>query len=311
MKIPFDEILGIVSDQKKTRDYSSGDVRVSIMVLAGTSPALIEATRTGLYPLSGGGRIHVVGVPRGSDRVSINSLSDVALVLMGDDSDEACALRIWQDCASIDVPCALVGDFSSAQIASACFARLASGGVAERDILAELGADDAVNGAGAWMIKVLPDEAAQAAAVNFSVCRHAQAESLVRQACKENALASLLGLLPTTGADIVVMTASQVSLSLRLASLFGQDLSVERAREVIPVLLAGPAWRGLARMLIKRTPIPAVVVRAGVGAAGTYAIGEALVVYFESKLAVDDLETLVAENGRSDSTVASAEEGSR
>jgi uncharacterized protein (DUF697 family) len=283
LKIPFDAIAGVVSEQKKSSESSRREIRLSVMVLQGTSKPMVSAARRGLYPATPAARLHVEGVGVNDPRVAVNSLSDAAVVLVGPGSDRDRAVSLWRDFAGAGVRCCVAGAFDDGLEASDFQAGLIGLGIDEGDLLLELDAAAATQQIGDWLVGALSEDLAAAAAANFACCRAAQAQALVRRACGQNAAASLLGALPMgQGADIVVMTATQVSLALQLASLYGHPLDASLAREIVPVIAGAPVWRGVARSLIARTRIPPFVVRAGVGAGGTYAVGRALVAVFES-----------------------------
>lgn len=281
MNIPVSTISGIAKKQKESQARGQAEIRLSIMVLAGTPAGLIQEFRTGFFPRTHGGRLHVEGVSQDSPRTQVNALSDAAFILAGPDSSAERAAEIWRSFATAGVRCCVVFTSGDSAATATLTGALSARGVQAADICSAPRDHSSLLTAANWLIGALSDEAAEAAAANFIGCQRAQAEALVRSACSGNAVASLLGLLPTSGADILVMTANQVELAMKLATLYGQPMSAERLRELVPVLLGGPVWRGAARLLSRALPVPKIAVRVGVGAGGTLAIGKALIAYFE------------------------------
>ncbi len=87
---------------------------------------------------------------------------------------------------------------------------------------------------------------------------------------------------PVPGLDIPLLLASQVRLVLRIAAIYGESLSVRHARELLTTIAGGVALRYLAAELGKLVPGPGWLIGAAVTGAGTLAIGQVAVAYFES-----------------------------
>ncbi|HEY9721690.1 MAG TPA: DUF697 domain-containing protein [Oscillatoriaceae cyanobacterium] len=111
----------------------------------------------------------------------------------------------------------------------------------------------------------------------FPFLREEAANSEIRSTAQQNAL---VGVIPVPGADMPVMTANQIKMVLRLAAIYDQTMSVERAREVLVVLGGGFAFRTVARQLAKFVPGPGWIVGGAVGYSGTLALGKAAIEYF-------------------------------
>ena len=279
MKIPVGEVAKILSARREAGQEAQGVVRLSVMVALEGPVELGRAVRAALRPARSGGRLHVEGF-RSSHAPQVNALSDAAVILcaQSEGAPEA-ASALWRSYAQAGVPCVVCGLFDAAAEAQACEALLVGGGVEEGDLLLGLDPTTVTTALGAWLVEHLPEEAASAAAANFPCCRRAMALSLVTEACGSNAVVGLLDVIP--GADLPVMTVTQASLALRIASIYGVPLTAERARELAAVVAGAFGLRGVARALVRVLPLPAFVVRAGVGAGGTYAVGRALIAYFE------------------------------
>ena len=108
--------------------------------------------------------------------------------------------------------------------------------------------------------------------------RRAVCEEIIRNNARQNAV---VGALPIPGADMPVMTANQARMVLNIAAAYGEELSLDRARELLGVLAAGFGLRALARQAVKLVPVGGWAAGAAIGYAGTVAMGRATVLYFE------------------------------
>jgi uncharacterized protein (DUF697 family) len=108
--------------------------------------------------------------------------------------------------------------------------------------------------------------------------RRAVCEELIRKNARQNAV---VGALPIPGADMPVMTANQARMVLNIAAAHGEELSLDRARELLGVLAAGFGLRALARQVVKLIPVGGWAAAAAIGYAGTVAMGRATMLYFE------------------------------
>jgi hypothetical protein len=88
-------------------------------------------------------------------------------------------------------------------------------------------------------------------AKGYPPLRRAACEEIIRHNARQNAV---VGALPIPGADMPVMTANQARMVLKLAAAYGEELSMERARELIGVLAAGFGLRALSRQVVKLVP---------------------------------------------------------
>jgi uncharacterized protein (DUF697 family) len=78
-----------------------------------------------------------------------------------------------------------------------------------------------------------------------------------------------------------VMTANQGRMVLQIAAAYGEELSIDRARELLGVLAAGFGLRALSRQVVKLVPLAGWAAAAAIGYAGTVAMGRATMLYFE------------------------------
>lgn len=112
----------------------------------------------------------------------------------------------------------------------------------------------------------------------YPTLRRAACEDLIHKNARQNAV---IGLLPIPGADMPAITANQGRMVLGIAAAYGEELSLERARELLSVLAAGFGLRALARQVVKLVPVGGWAASAAIGYAGTLAMGRAAVLYFE------------------------------
>ncbi len=109
--------------------------------------------------------------------------------------------------------------------------------------------------------------------------RHQLGRRLVRSAAMLNAV---IAAEPIPGLDIPFLLASQVRMVLRIAAIYGESLSVRHARELLTTMAGGVALRYMAGGVSKFVPGPGWFVASAVTGMGTWAMGQAAIVYFES-----------------------------
>ena len=128
------------------------------------------------------------------------------------------------------------------------------------------------------LVKALDEDYLVPLAKAYPAIRRAACEEIVRKNARQNAV---VGLLPIPGADMPVMTANQARMVLNLAAAYGEDLSWQRARELMGVLAAGFGLRALTRQVVKVVPVGGWAAGAAIGYAGTVAMGRSTMLYFE------------------------------
>jgi uncharacterized protein (DUF697 family) len=117
--------------------------------------------------------------------------------------------------------------------------------------------------------------AAKLPAVRSAVC-----EEIVRRFARQNGILGAAIFIP--GADLPVLTLNQIRMVLRLAAAYGEELDAERAVELLGVVGAGLGFRALARQALTVMPGPGWAIKGAVAFAGTLALGQAAIAYFES-----------------------------
>jgi len=110
--------------------------------------------------------------------------------------------------------------------------------------------------------------------------RRAVAERLVLEGARQNAVIGAVVIIP--GADMPAMTLNQVRMVLKIASAYGEDLSLDRALEILSIVGAGLVFRTLARQALDFVPGFGWAVKGAVGFSGTVALGSAAIEYFEA-----------------------------
>ena len=112
----------------------------------------------------------------------------------------------------------------------------------------------------------------------YVVLRRAACEEIVRHNARQNAV---IGVLPIPGADMPAITANQGRMVLNIAAAHGEELTLERARELLGVLAAGFGLRAVGRQVAKLVPIAGWAASGAIGYTGTVAMGRAAILYFE------------------------------
>ncbi|MDW0112020.1 50S ribosome-binding GTPase [Sporosarcina saromensis] len=90
------------------------------------------------------------------------------------------------------------------------------------------------------------------------------------------ASAATIGAVPIPGSDFVPLTALQVSLMLKLSTLYGKPISKDNAKELIIATIVGNIGKTVFRQVIKIVPGAGMVAGASVAGAMTIALGQAV-----------------------------------
>jgi uncharacterized protein (DUF697 family) len=126
-------------------------------------------------------------------------------------------------------------------------------------------------------------EEATSLAARLPVLRRPLAEELTDRFARRSALIGVAVFVP--GADFPVLTIQQLRLVLRIGAAFGEELDAERLPEVLAVIGGALAFRAVSRQLLAAVPIAGWIVKGAVAYAGTRAVGEAAIRYFEARTA--------------------------
>ncbi|HKP17284.1 MAG TPA: DUF697 domain-containing protein [Gaiellaceae bacterium] len=127
-------------------------------------------------------------------------------------------------------------------------------------------------------------DAGTALAARLPILRRPVCEELIRRYSRRNAFVGAAIFLP--GADLPVLTLNQIRLVLRIADAYGFEIDRERLPEVLGVIGSGLGFRALARRSIGFVPFVGWAIKGAVAYAGTRALGEAAMRYFERRAPV-------------------------
>ncbi len=134
------------------------------------------------------------------------------------------------------------------------------------------------NRMGEWVIEACRDRRL-AFALAFAFVRRPLSLEAVGATSMQNAGIGLVVFLP--GADLPLMTLNQAKMLLQIAAAYGEPMNLERVKELAAVVAGGFACRAVARQLVGCVPVLGWAIKAGVGYAGTCAMGHAAIEYFE------------------------------
>lgn len=131
---------------------------------------------------------------------------------------------------------------------------------------------------GRWVVEACRQKKL-AFALAFPFVRKPLANDAIVSTSVQNAGVGALLFIP--GADMPVMTLNQCKMLLQIAAAYGEELSIERLKELAAVVAGGFACRSFARQIVTVVPVGGWAVKAAIGGSGTYAMGRAAVEYFE------------------------------
>ena len=129
-------------------------------------------------------------------------------------------------------------------------------------------------------VAAVAEETNYALAAKLPAVRKAICEAIVRRFSRQNGLLGAAIFIP--GADLPALTVNQIRMVLRIAAAYGQEIDRERAVELLGVLGAAFGLRAIAREAVGLVPGPGWVLKGAIAYAGTKALGEAAIRYFEA-----------------------------
>jgi small GTP-binding protein len=110
--------------------------------------------------------------------------------------------------------------------------------------------------------------------------RRRMTRSVIRRTSMLNLL---IGMEPIPFLDIPLLLASQIRLTLRIAAIYGEAMGPERAKELLSTIGGGILLRYATHEAVKFLPGPGWIISGFIAAAGTWAMGQVAVAYFESR----------------------------
>ena len=131
---------------------------------------------------------------------------------------------------------------------------------------------------GEWVVAACREKRL-ALALAFPFVRRPLSLEAVNATSLQNAGIGFVAFIP--GADLPLMTLNQAKMLLQIAAAYGEPMSAARAKELAAVVAGGVACRNVAREVAGVVPGIGWAVKAAVGYAGTFAMGQAAVEYFE------------------------------
>ncbi len=144
---------------------------------------------------------------------------------------------------------------------------------------------------GGWVIAACNDKRL-AFALAFPFVRKPLSLEAVNATALQNAGVGLLVIIP--GADMPVMTLNQAKMLLMIAASYGEELSLERVKELAALVGGAFACRAVARQLVAFVPALGWAVKAAIGYTGTVAMGRAAIEYYEGNASFSRLTEAVA-----------------
>jgi uncharacterized protein (DUF697 family) len=122
-----------------------------------------------------------------------------------------------------------------------------------------------------------------ALAARLPLLRRAVCAELIARVARQNGIVGAAVFVP--GADLPVLTLNQLRLVLRIAAAHGEEIDANRWPEILGVVGGGLGLRAVARQLLGVVPVGGWAVKGAVAYAGTRAVGEAALRYFEARAA--------------------------
>ena len=122
-------------------------------------------------------------------------------------------------------------------------------------------------------------EAGTGLAARVPCLREPLCHELIESFSRRNGILGVAIFIP--GADFPVLTLNQIRLVLRIGAAYRVEIDQQRLPEVLATVAAGFGFRAVARQLLGTIPVAGWAVKGGIAYAGTRALGEAAMRYFE------------------------------
>lgn len=202
--------------------------------------------------------------------------------LVAPEGVEGCETDGDAACASGEVEGAHVSVFAGIRAKGSAGSAAGSAGSSD-DPDAPIPIDDAAAAAldrrmGEWVVAACREKRL-ALALSFPFVRKPLSLEAVSATSLQNAGIGLVLFIP--GADMPLMTLNQAKMLLQIAAAYGEPMNAARVKELAAIVAGGFACRSVARQVAGAVPAIGWAVKAGVGYAGTKAMGLAAVEYFE------------------------------
>lgn len=253
-------------------------VSVQVLLDETASPEFQVFVRSGFSSSSVNSRLTVGYYP--SQDISIMQDTDLVVMAAGQTEDTG---RIAATIRDASVPVLVIAEHGNKVMQSA----EAAGYPLPSDALISLPAGQPMNEQikgsladkiGSWIIDH-DREKRLAFSLAYPFVRRPLAKDAIQATAAQNAGVGVLVFIP--GADMPVMTVNQVKMVLQIAAAYGEPLSKDRIKEIIPTIAGAFVCRGISRKIVSFVPAVGFLVKGGMGYLGTVAIGEAALTYFE------------------------------
>ncbi len=269
MKLPID-IREITNLSKKAREEREQPLRVAVFVDPDTPDELLDGVRTRLTPQTSLARLHIAIAEPGL-RLTLAPDVDTVIALLGSGTESMRASIA--EARERYVPTAALALGEDREIVATRLGHPILDTLVDEDVDHLI--DDLL---GEWLADRLSGKRL-ALATNFAFMRRAVAEESVKTTAFQNGVIGVVVILP--GADMPLMTANQAKMLLQIAAAYGEPLGKERIKELAAVVGGGFALRAIARQALAFVPGIGWAVKGGVSYAGTLAMGQAAIAYFE------------------------------
>lgn len=258
--IPLGSLKSVVDGFKSSEASRRSCVRIAIELDEGVPQDLVNALKDALMPKSQTALLHIAALKSGKT-VRINPDCDLALVVSG---TGGLAIGAANAFAHLSIPCAIIVE-SSVEVASDEIEQGVS-------LLCASNPSSLLEKLADWMVATNVAELALAS--NFDFIRQAVTKKCITERSMQNAV---VGALPFgNNADMPIMCANQVLMTLDIAGAHGKEASIERLGEIASVVGVGFLSRSVARSTLGKLPGTDWLLRAAIGAGATYFIGYAL-----------------------------------
>ena len=244
---------------------ASIDARV---VLVGDAP-LVEAARARLS--SEGGSARVYDAPLSSIGPSTFGPTEVAVVLVqpNDEDRAVAALRAARPAAGAVV---VVDEGPAARHAVSWY---------DKQLGRVSFSDSEAGWSRVWeaLIEAVGDHVIPLGR-RYAVLRPYASEAVIRKTSRQNGVIGVVFVIP--GTDMPLMTINQIKMVLALAAIHGEEITYDRAVELLGVIGLGFGLRTVARQALDVVPGFGWAVKGAVAYTGTRAMGEGALRYFQA-----------------------------
>jgi uncharacterized protein (DUF697 family) len=147
-------------------------------------------------------------------------------------------------------------------------------------VRAEPGSGFPVDDIGRTLMRLLGEEGSSLAR-HLPRLRRPFCDAMIASFARKNAVVAAAIFIP--GADLPVLTLSQLRMVLRICAAYGLDVDAQRLPEILATIGAGLGFRAAARTAVAFVPIAGWVLQGAIAYTGTKAVGEAAIKYCETR----------------------------